>query len=402
MDYVNLVLIILMAISYYLFSDQFFKFSAEIKEEKISFTARFLSFVLIYAWFITASFLELPLVVNWLGFLVILVLEVHFVFSFDYLISFAVSLFCVITGLASNVLFRSLASIVMDVPLTIFDKTQSYLKAYPIFLGFMVMVLLLFVLRRSQFTSRLKQMLRYRKSLHFYTWTEVSIYLFLIIQLLVFTQTDDLIAIKIWGIKSTLFSSLTLVITIIYTIRVASLHYYMDKQHEVRTHLIQEKKDINKLWNLAYTDMLTGFSNRQLLDKRLEEYAGYGGKITLAFIDVNGLKHINDQYGHMEGDNYLVSITQTLSELVENLNIDLFRYGGDEFVMMSNTLDENQIRDLLVRANVRLGEKTTQYVQSVSYGVVRGESADYQKLIMEADDAMYQYKMKYYEVAART
>lgn len=402
MDYVNLVLIILMAISYYLFSDQFFKFSAEIKEEKISFTARFLSFVLIYVWFITASFLELPLVVNWLGFLVILVLEVHFVFSFDYLISFAVSLFCVITGLASNVLFRSLASIVMDVPLTIFDKTRSYLKAYPIFLGFMVMVLLLFVLRRTQFTSRLKQMLRYRKSLYFYTWTEVSIYLFLIIQLLVFTQTDDLIAIKIWGIKSTLFSSLTLVITIIYTIRVASLHYYMDKQHEVRTHLIQEKKDINKLWNLAYTDMLTGFSNRQLLDKRLEEYAGYGGEITLAFIDVNGLKHINDQYGHMEGDNYLISITQTLSELVENLNIDLFRYGGDEFVMMSNTLDENQIRDLLVRANVRLGEKTTQYVQSVSYGVVRGESADYQKLIMEADDAMYQYKVKYYEVAART
>lgn len=398
----DIIQIVLIAGSYYLFSDEFFRFSAEIKGHAVPYGLRFACFACIYAWFMIASILELPLVVNWLVFLILQGVEVHLVFSFDIVVSSALSMFCAIMGLAVNVFLRSLTAIILKVPLSFFDETMSPLKTYPIFGGFMFMALLLYILRRIHFSKQLEQMLRYRKSLVFYTWTEVVIYLFLIIQLLAFSQTGNEMGIKTWGIKSAVFSGVILVIAIVYSLRVASLHYYMQKQHEVRDQLIQEKEDVNKLWELAYTDMLTGCSNRQLLDKRLEEYAGYGGSITLAFIDVNGLKIINDQYGHLEGDAYLVGMVRILKERADGLNIDLFRYGGDEFVMMSNTMGTQDLTKLLREVNEYLKTEETSYPRSISYGVVHGDCTDYQKLIVNADDIMYRYKLKHYEDLARS
>lgn len=402
MDGKSIILIVLIAVSYFSFSNEFFKFSSEVKKEKVSRLAHFICFTIVYLWFVTASYLELPLVVNWFIFLVILGLEVRLTFSFDLLMSYGMALFCIIMGLAFNVFFRSLASILFKVPLNMFDNVISSIKSYPIFLGFMAMALLLYGLRRAHFASQLERMLHYRKSLVFYTWTEIFIYLFLMVQLLAYSQSGNDAGLKTWGIKSSIFSILILVTTIIYALRVASLHYYMEKQHEIREHLILEKQDINSLWKLAYTDLLTGFNNRQLLEIRLEEYAGYGSYITLAFIDVNGLKTVNDQYGHMEGDRYLTCVSRILNQLCCGLNMDLFRYGGDEFVILSTSLGEQELLSLLAHADKLLENESLQYPRSISYGVVSGDCTAYQKLITDADDRMYQYKLKYYEHQART
>lgn len=393
--------IMLIAVTYFLFSNEFFKFSAEIKKEKISLRAHFICFLTVYLWFMAASYLELPLVVNWFIFLIILGIEVHFVLSFDMLVSYGLALFCVITGLAFNVFFRSLASILFKMPLNMFDNVKVSMKSYPIFLGFVTMALLLYGLRRVHFASQLERMLHYKKSLIFYTWTEIFIYLFLMVQLLAYTQSGNNTGIKTWGIKASLFSILVLVVTIIYAQRVASLHYYIEKQHENRNQLIQEKEDINSLWKLAYTDMLTGFNNRQLLEKRLEEYAGYGSHVTLGFIDVNGLKTTNDQYGHVEGDRYLICVARILNQLCDGLNIDLFRYGGDEFVIMSNTTGERDMTQLLARVNTLLENEASLSPRSISYGVASGDCTAYRELISTADDRMYQYKLQYHKHMAR-
>lgn len=179
----DVIRIVLTAIAYYMFSNEFFKFASEIKGKKVSYKSRLICFLFIYVWFIFASYLELPLVVNWFFFMIILGLELLVVFSFDFIVSYALSIFCVIMGLATNIFCRSLLSIIFDLPLNVFDNTLSTLKIYPVLLGFMVMVILLYVLRRVQFTSKLEQMLHYRKSLSFYTWTEIFIYLFLMFQI---------------------------------------------------------------------------------------------------------------------------------------------------------------------------------------------------------------------------
>lgn len=394
--------ILMMAITYYLFSREFFKFLSKIKSVKPSLMKQLIMFLIVYVWFLFASYLELPLIINWFVFMIILGLEIRNVFVFDYLVSYALSMFCIINGLAMNIFFRSLISIVSDIPLNVFDKTLNSVRAYPIFLGFIGMVLLLVCLQRFNFASRLKRLLENRKSLIFYTRTELFIYLFLIIQLLLYSQSDNSIGVKLWGIKSSIFSIIILVITIIYSLRVASLYYYMDKKHEMRNQLLNDKEDIDKFWDLAYTDILTGCGNRQLLDKRLEEYAGYGGDITIAFIDVNGLKNVNDMFGHAEGDKYLLKIVKVLLEITYEYNVDLFRYGGDEFVMMSNSLDEHTLTELLNERNTILANDENKiYQKSISFGVVRGESINYSELIKYADEKMYQFKMQHYEDLAR-
>lgn len=393
----DLLGIILTAVTYYLFSDQFFSFSAKIFDKEINFKKRFLVYLIVYVWFMIASILQLPLIINWLVFLLILGIEIHCLLNLEFLISYALSMFCTIVGLAVNIFFRCLFAIIINAPLDMFDKAITDVKKYPILLGFIVMAIFFLVLRKLKFEKKLKELFQNRKSLLFYVWIEAFIYLFLIVQLLIYTQSDNSIGIKLWGIKSALFSVIILVITNIYSLRVAALHYYMDKQHEMHNNLIQEKKDINKLWKLAYTDVLTACGNRQLLNKRLQEYAGYGGEITIAFIDINSLKKINDQYGHFEGDRYLRTVSKIFLEGIKNLNIDLFRYGGDEFIMMSNTLSIDDISEFLENVNDRLSDnRAGDYKKSISYGIVHGESSDYQNLISEADGLMYQHKLKHY------
>lgn len=393
----DLAQIVLTGVTYLIFSNDFFTFSAEIKAEKINILLRMFNFMMVYIWFIVASLLELPLVVNWSVFLVLLGIQVYRAFSFKLAEAYALSLFCIIMGLAVNVFFRSLMAIVMNKPLNEFDNSRSEWKIYPIALSFVVVAVLFRILRHRGFSKQLNLMLQDRESFKFYFMTELFIFVFLSAQLLTYSQASNEAGVKMWGIKSALFSEVVIAVTIIYSLRVASLNYYMKKQYENRDQLIQNKKDVNKLWSLAYTDMLTGCNNRQLLEKRLAEYARYGGDITLAFVDLNGLKKVNDQLGHMEGDSYLKKVSQTLMELMKGSNIDFFRYGGDEFIMMSNTLGEYEIEDILKRANDRLKGEQTKYAYSISYGVVHGNSADYKELIDKADEIMYRNKMKYYK-----
>ena len=89
--------------------------------------------------------------VNWFIFLILLGLEVRLAFSFDLLVSYGLALFCVIMGLALNVFFRSLVSILLNIPVSTFDNALSSIKSFPIFLGFTAMVFLMYGLRRSHF-----------------------------------------------------------------------------------------------------------------------------------------------------------------------------------------------------------------------------------------------------------
>lgn len=85
-------------------------------------------------------------------------------------------------------------------------------------------------------------------------------------------------------------------------------------------------------------------------------------------MDVNGLKATNGQFGHLEG----------------------------------NGVNEQGLAAALEQANEQLESGPARYPRSISYGVVRGDCTEYPSLIAEADDQMYQYKLKHYERMARS
>ena len=97
----------------------------------------------------------------------------------------------------------------------------------------------------------------------------------------------------------------------------------------------------NKLSELSYLDGLTGVSNRRKFDEEFLHAWKYSLRsqqpFCLIIIDVDYFKAYNDHYGHIEGDNCLIAIANTLKTVIKRETDVLARYGGEEFIMILNT-----------------------------------------------------------------
>ncbi len=146
------------------------------------------------------------------------------------------------------------------------------------------------------------------------------------------------------------------------------------------------------------TDMLTGLYNRQGMTIRLAqlfrnpESLCYGA---LVMADADGLKRINDAYGHEKGDMYLKGIAEALENLGQKSSIAA-RLGGDEFVLFLYGYEKKELTHILKRLEeiqrqkeVSLGGNLRVPLRfSFGYSLIRGER-DYEKLLKEADEKMY-------------
>ncbi len=149
-------------------------------------------------------------------------------------------------------------------------------------------------------------------------------------------------------------------------------------------------------------DILTGLFNRRGLDNRLAQMFAEPEKLgcgALIMIDADGLKGINDKYGHEKGDLYLRGVSDILCSLHIGTCIAA-RQGGDEFVLFLYGYDteEEVLRDIgrLEEAQdgreLSLDSKTTVDIKfSMGYSLTRGRS-DYETLIKQADARMYENK----------
>ena len=143
---------------------------------------------------------------------------------------------------------------------------------------------------------------------------------------------------------------------------------------------------------MSYRDMLTTLYNRNRYIQVLEGMqAKTVIKTGVAYIDINGLKRVNDLYGHEAGDRLIINTARSmLAILPENA----YRVGGDEFVLICFDMDEK-----IFRSKVRdICDSIAAKRISVSVGVVWEESSsELETMLRRADDLMYAEKKKYYE-----
>ena len=143
---------------------------------------------------------------------------------------------------------------------------------------------------------------------------------------------------------------------------------------------------------MSYRDMLTTLYNRNRYIQVLEGMqAKTVIKTGVAYIDINGLKRVNDFYGHEAGDRLIINTARSmLAILPENA----YRVGGDEFVLICFDMDEK-----IFRSKVRdICDSIAAKRISVSVGVVWEESSsELETMLRRADDLMYAEKKKYYE-----
>lgn len=153
---------------------------------------------------------------------------------------------------------------------------------------------------------------------------------------------------------------------------------------------------------MIYRDELTGLFNRSYMQYLLKKYIKRPKlNITGIMIDLNGFKHINDEFGHAVGDEALLMTARILKSAVNNAG-SVIRYAGDEFIILLNTQDDALIEKYIARIR-RLMDKFNKtegkpYVLSVSIGShkldMKTESVD--TFINIVDARMYEDKKAFY------
>src|SRR5215510_3553290 len=170
--------------------------------------------------------------------------------------------------------------------------------------------------------------------------------------------------------------------------------------HVVRD-ITERKKLEETLRNSSLKDDLTGLFNRRGLLKQAAPYFDFARRqketLLLLFIDLDGMKRINDEFGHNEGDNALINTAKILNRSFRSTDI-VARLGGDEFTVLVTDLNASK-EDAITRLNENLkaynASETRSHKLAFSIGVAALEPQRmtcFEELLEQADQAMYEQK----------
>jgi diguanylate cyclase (GGDEF)-like protein/putative nucleotidyltransferase with HDIG domain len=168
---------------------------------------------------------------------------------------------------------------------------------------------------------------------------------------------------------------------------------------------IEAARLYRKLQQLAFYDTLTGVHTfhhlADIFNREKEKWLSEGKVVSIVFIDTDGLKGINDQYGHLVGDEILRTFARSLKEGIDE-NALIGRYGGDEFVILLPKKEREEAEDLVKRIKkeveaIRIKVDGSELpLIRFSYGISEfpKDGLELEPLIKKADERMYRYKRK--------
>ena len=155
-----------------------------------------------------------------------------------------------------------------------------------------------------------------------------------------------------------------------------------------------------KLTELAYADSLTKLPNRAVSDYLSNKFATLNSNYCIVSIDINGLKEVNDTYGHVEGDKLITDFAKCLSKYFEDIGT-CARIGGDEFIIYIEEIDVNVLKKRLDLMTLNFKSLDTRnsfgYTHSFAYGYAFKNSLENSTphtVYMTADQLMYDMKRK--------
>lgn len=160
------------------------------------------------------------------------------------------------------------------------------------------------------------------------------------------------------------------------------------------------KKYISKLKKNLTIDFGTGVLRKRQglisLNREMQKSKKYNNPLTIAFVDVDELRNTNDNFGHCEGDRLLKVAATIINENIRNDDL-IFRYGGDEFIVLFKYAKINDAKEIWKRIKSKIKEENNKkkypFIISLSAGFAEYKpSINLNKFISNADVDMYKNK----------
>jgi two-component system, cell cycle response regulator len=182
---------------------------------------------------------------------------------------------------------------------------------------------------------------------------------------------------------------------------------FIEKPFSIDEFILRFKKMMHNheeekaLLTIFFSDELTGLYNRRrffvLTEHWLKLAIRTQRRLSLLYMDLDGLKWINDQYGHKEGDQALIGFANILKKTFRESDI-VARIGGDEFVALIESTDDEVIMTRLLE-NIKdyNAQESQRYVLSISVGTAHFEAehpTSINELLSKADGTMYAEKRR--------
>jgi len=163
--------------------------------------------------------------------------------------------------------------------------------------------------------------------------------------------------------------------------------------------ITKRKQAEGKLQRIAHYDVLTDLPNRALLADRLSQAMvqcqRQNRSLVVAYLDLDGFKTVNDNYGHDVGDVLLITLSKRMNEALREGDT-LARIGGDEFIAVMVDLERSEDSEPVIErllkaaANpVTVGDAVMQVSASIGVTLYPQDGLDAEQLIRHADQAMY-------------
>lgn len=161
--------------------------------------------------------------------------------------------------------------------------------------------------------------------------------------------------------------------------------------------LYETRKNYNEIQKRYEIDQMTGCYNRNVLRKKALQIFEMRGEGAIIFFDLDNLKQANDNYNHSYGDEYLRLFVRGLQEMMPPFGA-VFRYGGDEFIIVTPFNDVKKVEKLVKRIYRRFSDPIKvfdKYIKidfSAGIALYPNDGDSFEEVLNKADSAMYEAK----------
>lgn len=344
------------------------------------------------------NFFEFPYVVTYFCGLFTLTCEFYFFSKSKLLQAYFGAAFFILNVICVQLLVVSTMALVLDVQIPDMIEVPD-LFFYNIIITFTILLAALIVFKRNTVSDTMRIISTNQMQSILIVLLATFIICYSCIDTLLYTGYGDhvirakmLIAIQIMSLS--LFY-----ILIFYAVKIVNMSHYKSDMINLERNLKKMIQTNENLKRLIFKDNLTGcYSKSYLLEYLDEMLARQKVDFCLVYLDIDGLKHVNDTYGHGQGDTYLVNVTQCVARSIREG--DTFaRMSGDEFVLILEDCKEEFVDEILKRVQDNLKQMKgpgTPFSMALSYGIIyideQLNQTSRQELINMADKKMYLQK----------